>query len=505
MKDKKAVIFGGSFDPIHFGHIDIVNNLARVFDTVYVMPTATSPFKTDNTDGALRLKLCKTAFKGVGIKVSDYEIKKGGVSYSVNTAKAYAKKCDKLFWAIGSEEVARLEFWHDIETLAKLVTFYVIERPGFPLEAERIKELKSEGIIVKRAPFNGVDVSSAQVKLDIAFDKDNRFVPDRLFKTEKLNFNTYGKYVAALYKYNLPQGRIEHTYRVAEAGIRLAKRYGVSVNDTIIACILHDVAKNYTDPEIAAKAAEKSLPKSCVHGVGSAIVCRREFNLSDEIVRAIEIHTTGDENMSLLDKIVYLADKIERGRTFDAREYLEFLAFIDIDLAMGYQLKRTKEMNKDEYCELGDKALEWCELLNEGKVLPEMPARKFVIDTPKVEEKKPKTLNFKQKVKVIAKCLSDKKGMDIDIIDVSNKSALCDYFIIATATSTTHVKALYEAVDEKLSKEYGEEPLRRDIDSTWIAVDYGDVIVHIFKADAREFYNIERLWDDGENITRYED
>ena len=101
--------------------------------------------------------------------------------------------------------------------------------------------------------------------------------------------------------------------------------------------------------------------------------------------------------------------------------------------------------------------------------------------------------------------LSAKKGEDILIIDVKEKTTLCDYFVIASGRSTTQVKALCENLEEKFSKE-GVEPRRTEgvRDGRWGVVDYGDVIVHIFNDESRLFYHLERLWEEGDNVKRYE-
>ena len=92
-------------------------------------------------------------------------------------------------------------------------------------------------------------------------------------------------------------------------------------------------------------------------------------------------------------------------------------------------------------------------------------------------------------------------------IDVESKTSLCDYFVICSGRSTTQVKALAENLEEKLSKEYGEEPKRTEgaKGGRWAVLDYQDVIVHVFNDEERDFYNLERLWEDGKNLTRYED
>lgn len=108
---------------------------------------------------------------------------------------------------------------------------------------------------------------------------------------------------------------------------------------------------------------------------------------------------------------------------------------------------------------------------------------------------------------LICKLLSDKKAYDIIYIDVGNKSSLCDYFIICSGRSSTQVRSLAENLEEKLSKEYFIEPRRRDgvREGRWAVLDYEDVIVHIFNDEERDFYHLERLWEDGKNLTRYQD
>ncbi len=107
--------------------------------------------------------------------------------------------------------------------------------------------------------------------------------------------------------------------------------------------------------------------------------------------------------------------------------------------------------------------------------------------------------------KKISTVLDEKKARDIVIIDLSDKSIIADYFVIASGRSTTAVKSLADNVDEKLSKEDGIEPLRRDgfSEAKWIAVDYGSVILHVFHEETREYYHLERLWVDGANYEKF--
>ena len=104
----------------------------------------------------------------------------------------------------------------------------------------------------------------------------------------------------------------------------------------------------------------------------------------------------------------------------------------------------------------------------------------------------------------IAALLDAKKGRDIVTVDLLGRTIIADYFVIASALSTTAVKALSDHVEDELSK-LGLEPLHRDADPKWVALDYGSVIVHVFYKELREFYQIERLWADGDNIKKFID
>ncbi len=110
-------------------------------------------------------------------------------------------------------------------------------------------------------------------------------------------------------------------------------------------------------------------------------------------------------------------------------------------------------------------------------------------------------METKDKVKLIAKTLSDKKADDIDIIEIGDLTILTDYFVIASASNTNHVRALADEV-EYICKQEGMIPDRIEgyQTSNWIVIDYGDVIVHLFYRQTREFYNLDKLWSDGKKI-----
>jgi nicotinate-nucleotide adenylyltransferase len=133
----KIGLFGGSFDPVHFGHLLVAQaareelGLARVF---FIL-AAQSPFKPDSqpAPAAERLRLLRLALAGdAAAEVDDQEIRRGGVSYTIETVRQYRKNFSgaELFYLVGADQLAQLPQWRDAQELARLVEFVVIPRPG---------------------------------------------------------------------------------------------------------------------------------------------------------------------------------------------------------------------------------------------------------------------------------------------------------------------------------------------------------------------------------------
>lgn len=103
--------------------------------------------------------------------------------------------------------------------------------------------------------------------------------------------------------------------------------------------------------------------------------------------------------------------------------------------------------------------------------------------------------------RIAARAADDKHGVDILALEVREMSSIADYFLLVSGRSTTQVDAIYEAIDEALSRE-GREPLAVEgkTESRWILMDYADVVVHIFLQEARVFYGLERLWGDAPEL-----
>ena len=103
-------------------------------------------------------------------------------------------------------------------------------------------------------------------------------------------------------------------------------------------------------------------------------------------------------------------------------------------------------------------------------------------------------------LKIAANALNAKKARELNAVKVADLTVLAEYFLMCTATSSTHVRALADEVEEKLSEE-GVTPHHIEGKTTgWIVLDYGSVIIHVFSRDQREFYDLDKMWSDGEQV-----
>ena len=101
-----------------------------------------------------------------------------------------------------------------------------------------------------------------------------------------------------------------------------------------------------------------------------------------------------------------------------------------------------------------------------------------------------------------ARALSDKKGKEIQALEIADLTTLADYFVLATGSSNTQINALVDNVEKVLHEEAGEDPLHREgyRGGTWVLLDYGSVIVHVFTPEAHDFYDLEHLWADAKEL-----
>ncbi len=168
----KIGLFGGSFDPPHRAHFDIAKQALIQFqlDSVIWIPAALSPFKKKSdflVSAEQRLQMVKiTAASEPKFSVSDFEIQKGGVSYSIDTLRYFQKEnpCADFFWIMGADAFEKISDWHESETLIRDLTFLVAGRGGITLK-------QTANCKAHRIQFKEDLIASSELKKNISEDR----------------------------------------------------------------------------------------------------------------------------------------------------------------------------------------------------------------------------------------------------------------------------------------------------------------------------------------------
>lgn len=283
----------------------------------------------------------------------------------------------------------------------------------------------------------------------------------------------------------LPEKRRRHTYGVRDTAVLLAERYGADPKKAELAALCHDLYRYVEGAELADYVREFHLPEryltspNLAHSKIAAAVMKRDFGIEDEdLLNAVSYHTTGRAGMSLLEKIVFLADAIEPGRDYPGVGELRKTAEENLDSAVLQSLEGTIRFLEREHTPIDEDTIKARNDLS-GK-----------------EEKKGMT-ESKSIALLAAETLDAKKARDIVLIDISEKASFADYFVIASGGSERQIGMLSEEVDDRFAKE---GILLKSVEgkpaSGWILLDFGDVIVNVLTAEMRERYNIEKVWGD---------
>jgi nicotinate-nucleotide adenylyltransferase len=138
----KIGFLGGSFDPVHFGHLLAAQDAyeQHKLDRLILVPAAQAPLKPSDVQSSIedRLAMLQSAVEwDRRFEISDLELRRGGVSYTIDSVRHFRKLYpnDELYWVIGGDQLPKLHLWKDIGELAKLVEFIFLERPGYPIKA----------------------------------------------------------------------------------------------------------------------------------------------------------------------------------------------------------------------------------------------------------------------------------------------------------------------------------------------------------------------------------
>lgn len=360
----KIAIYGGAFNPVHKEHVNIAIAAKRELglDKVIVIPT----FKSAHKGGTLtvrakdRLDMCRAAFEKLeGFEVSDCEIKRGGVSYSYVTCRRFKKLYpdDELYFIMGGDMLKSFPDWKEPEEILKCVTPAVCARENSAELTKYIKAFTSrfKSDIVKFS-YVGESVSSTRIRTLAALGENiSEYVPEdvkNLIRSRKM----YTMPEVFGVKKLLTEERWQHTVRVALLAAETARRTGVYEYDAILAAALHDCAKylGESSPELNGFEFPAGVPAPVMHQYAGAYVAEHTFGVTDKyVLNAIRYHTSGRENMSNLEKLIFLSDLLEEGRDFNGVEGLRKIFKKDMDECMlaslEHQLKYLEKQNKPVY------------------------------------------------------------------------------------------------------------------------------------------------------------
>lgn len=381
----KILLYGGTFDPPHWGHI---NNLRAAMqavqpDRVIVMPAGIPPHKAASaTPGELRLKMCECFLRlGSQVEVSDWEIAHGGKSYTVNTLRMLHESAPQaqLYLTVGSDMLASFCTWRKWQEILRLAVLVVESREADDAVqlAKAAEGLRQSGGRVVFAKAKPLPMSSSQIRQGSAGPEAvppevwQIMCSERLYqcKGEKKTMNY--QQAEDMVRRTLSAKRFQHTVNVKDMAVRMAQHYGENADKAALAAILHDSAKEMPraellqimqDNAIIAKGAQ-NRPEPVWHGVCAAILAKTRWGIQDEeILSAIACHTTGKENMSRLDKILFLADMTSAERDYPGVDELRRLEMQDLDKAMIRALTMTIDFVKQKNAAVDEesaKALAW--------------------------------------------------------------------------------------------------------------------------------------------------
>ena len=355
-------IFGGTFNPPHLGHKRLAETMLKSasLDKIIIMPTYTPPHKkgSDLASEKDRLNMCRLLFKESHYQVSDLEIIRGGKSYTVDTVRELKKLYpdDELFLIIGSDMFLSFDRWYKFEEILENVTLCVATRENdisaedlVSFAKEKLK-LGADDIII--SSVDAFVCSSTQVRNLIKEESDTEGILEKSVKgyidMRKLYSDEYTSWRKLLKEKLLPK-RYVHSLNVADSARDLAERYGYDTEKAYFAGLVHDIMKNASDEEqlqimekggIILSRTEKNNPKLW-HAMAGECYLRTEMGITDkEILSAVRYHTTGKAGMSLLDKIVYIADYISVERDYSDVDVMRELATEKgLDEAALYALK----------------------------------------------------------------------------------------------------------------------------------------------------------------------
>ena len=392
----KIGIYGGTFNPIHTGHIHAAKQAQQALglDKLLMIPDRIAPHKeipSGSPTPEQRMDMLRLAVAGESeMEVSDIELKREGKSFTYLTVEAIREAYPEaeLFLLMGTDMFLSFHTWMHPERITAAVTLAVMYR-GEKGEAARIEarraEMEAAGVRVVLVKNDTINISSTQLRRLIAFHCAGEFLPDGVYEY----IREKGLYDSCADWKHLPMeqlepivirllnpNRVAHVLGCRDTAVELAKHWGADERDAARAGILHDITKALDGPLQLTLCREYGTildefgykyPKT-LHALTGSLVADRIFGEDEAVVSAICHHTTGKADMNLLETIIYVADYMEPCRNFPGVEQLRELAFSNITAALKLGLEITLQHLANLGDEVSPASREALEFLNRNEI-----------------------------------------------------------------------------------------------------------------------------------------
>lgn len=349
-------LYGGSFDPVHIGHLNIIHELERLsgIRKLVLIPAYCSNFKQSSHPAVFqkRLEMLALALSDyrkyypdseMEITISDIEGKRKGISYTSDTVRYFldAYSSDHIYFLIGDDLLSDLEKWHDFDFLKDHVTFICLSR--YERESEDSKW-------IVRVKSRMVDASSSDVR------KGNTLLLSPLVREYVMKNNLYmtdsGEYRKKIKK-EMKETRYLHTLGVEKMAISLARRFSLDEKKASLSALHHDRYR-YIEKEKAVKELdEASFPlfdeerenDALLHAPYASLKMSSDIPFSSsDMHKAVRYHTLGSFDMGRLGAAIYIADYAEEGRKhLDEKERKKILSFSSLEEMVLYIIRRQEE------------------------------------------------------------------------------------------------------------------------------------------------------------------
>lgn len=380
----KIGIYGGTYNPPHLGHLTAARAVFDMLglDRLLLIPAGMPPHKTmpsGSPTADQRLEMTRLAAEQLGlgqrVQTLDMELRREGKSYTADTLEILKQQYpeDELWLLMGTDMFLTLQAWHRPEKILSLAGIAAFGRTEadteelFAVQREYLSKTYPGARIFTLTIPGVVDISSTELREKLVKGTGEQYLSPAvygyilrhgLYNTgADLKNLTLPQLRAAALSY-LKNKRIPHVLGTEQEAVRLAERYGADVEKARVAALLHDCTKKLNMEEqlalceqygIELDALEQKALK-LLHAKTGAEIARDVFGVDDEIYRAIWWHTTGHANMTLLEKIIYLADYMEPTRDFPGVEDLRKACYEDLDKGLLLGL----EMSIEEMTAMGN-------------------------------------------------------------------------------------------------------------------------------------------------------